>query len=248
MAQYRIERLNAQLREEIATLILRGKVKDPRVSTFVSIVRVEVTRDLSFAKVYVSSFLSESQTKRAVEGLNSAAPFIQSVIAKKMRIRQFPRISFVLDPTVKDAFNMVEKLTDLEAKERAQEKVTASYINGNNGDAKSAASKSTNIAPDKNANGDFDDENVASDKNANGDNGDASIAPDKNANGDNGDANIVPKKNANSSKINAKSAPEKILNSNDGNSYCDSSKNNTSDKNATGDATPLDGEKAVADE
>ena len=58
MGQYRIQRLNDQLRDEISQLILRGEVKDPRVNTFLSVNRVEVTSDLSYAKVYVSSCLS----------------------------------------------------------------------------------------------------------------------------------------------------------------------------------------------
>ena len=50
MGQYRLQRLNDQLRDEISQLILRGEVKDPRVSNFLSINRVEVTNDLSYAK------------------------------------------------------------------------------------------------------------------------------------------------------------------------------------------------------
>ena len=52
MGQYRLQRLNDQLRDEISKLILRGEVKDPRVSTFLSVNRVEVTSDLCYAKVY----------------------------------------------------------------------------------------------------------------------------------------------------------------------------------------------------
>ena len=95
MGQYRLQRLNDQLRDEISQLILRGEVKDYRVSTFLSINRVEVTSDLGYAKVYVSSFLTDNQVKRGVAGLNSAAGFIQSSIAKKMRIRQFPKLQFI---------------------------------------------------------------------------------------------------------------------------------------------------------
>ena len=57
MGQYRIQRLNDQLRDEISQLIMKGEVKDPRVNTFLSINRVEVTNDLSYAKAYVSTFL-----------------------------------------------------------------------------------------------------------------------------------------------------------------------------------------------
>ena len=82
MGQYRIQRLNDQLRDEISKLILRGDVKDPRVNTFLSINRVEVTQDLSYGKVFVSSFLTDGDVKLGVDGLNAAAGFIQREISK----------------------------------------------------------------------------------------------------------------------------------------------------------------------
>ena len=114
MGQYRIQRLNVQLRDEISKLLLHGDIKDPRVSTFLSINRVEVTTDLAYAKVYVSSFLPEAQVEKGVDGLNKASGFIQSQIAKKLRIRQFPKLSFYVDEGMKDGFKMVRKLSALE--------------------------------------------------------------------------------------------------------------------------------------
>lgn len=121
MGQYRIQRLNAQLREEISNVILHGDIKDPRVSTFLSINRVEVTTDLCYAKIYVSSFLSDAQVEKGVDGLNSAAGFIQSVIAKKMRLRQFPRFTFVVDSGMKGGFRMIQKLNELEEESKLHE-------------------------------------------------------------------------------------------------------------------------------
>ena len=121
MGQYRIQRLNDQLRDEISQLILRGEVKDPRVSTFLSINRVEVTTDLGYAKVYVSSFLPDGQVKKGVDGLNAAAGFIQREIAKKLRIRQFPKLQFLVDAGMKAGFDMVQKLNELEKAEKANE-------------------------------------------------------------------------------------------------------------------------------
>ena len=119
MGQYRIQRLDDQLRDEIASLIMRGDVKDPRVNTFLSINRVEVTKDLSYAKVYVSTFLPDGDLKNGVSGLNAAAGFIQREIAKKLRIRQFPKLTFVVDAGMKEGFKMVQKLNELE-KERKE--------------------------------------------------------------------------------------------------------------------------------
>ena len=121
MGQYRIQRLNDQLRDEISQLILRGEVKDPRVNTFLSVNRVEVTSDLSYAKVYVSSFLPDGQVKKGVDGLQAAAGFIQREIAKKLRIRQFPKLQFQIDAGMKAGFDMVQKLNELERAEKDAE-------------------------------------------------------------------------------------------------------------------------------
>ena len=117
MGQYRMQKLNGQLRDEISKLLLRGDIKDPRVSTFLSINKVEITTDLGYAKVFVSSFLSDAQLEKGVAGLNSAAGFIQSSIAKKLRIRQFPKLTFVVDSGMKEGFAMVKKLNELEQSE-----------------------------------------------------------------------------------------------------------------------------------
>ena len=119
MGSFRLVRLGEQLREEISKMILKQQIKDPRVSTFLNINRVEVAGDLGYAKVYVSSFLPEAQNKKGVEGLNSAAGFIQSTIAKKLRIYQFPKLTFIADSSLKEGFDMVHKLNQLEAEENA---------------------------------------------------------------------------------------------------------------------------------
>lgn len=125
MGEFRMLKLGEQIRDEISKLIMLQKVKDPRVSTFLSINRVEVAKDLAYAKVYVSSFLNESQVKKGVEGLNSAAGFIQSSIAKKLTIYKFPKLTFVEDTSIKDGFDMVNKLNRLEESEKQAEEAKA---------------------------------------------------------------------------------------------------------------------------
>lgn len=121
MGQYRMQRLDSQLRDEISQMILRGEIKDPRVSTFLSVNRVEVTQDLSYAKIYISSFLSDGKVELGVDGLNSAAGFIQSSIAKKLRIRKFPKFTFLVDSGMHEGFRMVQKLNVLEEQTKAWE-------------------------------------------------------------------------------------------------------------------------------
>ena len=113
MGQYRLLKLGEQIRGEIANMILREQIKDPRVSNFLTINRVEVAKDLAHAKVYVSTFMSESELNRGVQGLTSAAGFIQSTIAKKLTIRQFPHLHFVADTSIRDGYEMAKKLEEL---------------------------------------------------------------------------------------------------------------------------------------
>ena len=124
MGEYRLAKLGEQIREEIATLIATQKIKDPRVSTFLSINRVDVVADLAYAKVYVSSFLPEGQINRGAAGLNSAAGFIQSTIAKKLTIRKFPKLTFIADNSIKEGFEMVHKLNQLQAEENGSGQTT----------------------------------------------------------------------------------------------------------------------------
>ena len=57
--------------------------------------------------------MADNQLAKGVAGLQSAAGIIQSSIAKKLRIRQFPKLTFVADTSLKDGFNMVKKLDEL---------------------------------------------------------------------------------------------------------------------------------------
>ena len=123
MSEFRLTRLGEQVREEISQMILRQQIKDPRVSTFLSINRVEITSDLSYGKVYVSSFMSHKETLKGVKGLESAAGFIQTKLSKKLRLRQFPKLTFIMDSSIEEGFAMVQKLTEQE-KSRIEEPET----------------------------------------------------------------------------------------------------------------------------
>lgn len=114
MSEFRLTRLGEQVREEISQMIMRQQIKDPRVSTFLSINRVEITSDLAYGKVYVSSFMSHKETLKGVKGLESAAGFIQTKLSKKLRLRQFPRLTFIMDSSIEEGFAMVKKLTEQE--------------------------------------------------------------------------------------------------------------------------------------
>jgi ribosome-binding factor A len=113
MSEVRIKRIEAQLREEIGTMILRGIIKDPRVHSSLIITAVEIAKDTSTAKVFVSSY-SEEDLEDGVAGLNHAAGYIQSRVAKILKTRNTPRLSFVDDHSIRDGTRVIEKLRELE--------------------------------------------------------------------------------------------------------------------------------------
>ena len=113
MAEFRTERLGQLMQEKISALILEGKIKDPRVSPFISITRVQVSRDLSFADVYVSNINETASLQRNAEGLQSAAGFIQSHLGTVMRIRKIPRLRFHADTSIREGFDLVQKIEHL---------------------------------------------------------------------------------------------------------------------------------------
>lgn len=130
MDEIRHKKLEEQLRGEIASLILSGEVKDPRVGSFVSVSRVEAARDLSAAKVYVSVFglasggeagagdesAAEAEAQRldlAVEGLSRASGYIQAQVGKRLRTRLTPKLVFVADRGIKEGFELNERIKGL---------------------------------------------------------------------------------------------------------------------------------------
>ena len=113
MAEHRIERLGALIQEKIGTFIVEGEIKDHRVNPFLSITRVSVSKDLSWADVYVSSYKSEENIAKGVLGLQSAAGFIQARLAGDMHIRKTPRLRFHADLSIRESFDIIQKIDEL---------------------------------------------------------------------------------------------------------------------------------------
>lgn len=114
MSEIRLHRVSSQIREEIGRMILRGVVKDPRVNTTLSITEVKVSKDFSSAKVYISSFGSPTELDKGIEGLNNAAGFIQSRLAKHLNTRNTPKLVFFPDHSIEYGTEMIKKLGELD--------------------------------------------------------------------------------------------------------------------------------------
>ena len=112
MSSYRLDRTSEDIMREL-TAILRH-VKDPRVSGMLSIVRVEVTNDMSYATVYVSAMEGMDTAKKAVEGLKSAAGFMRHALGEALRLRHVPELRFVADDSIAYSAHIAQTLADIE--------------------------------------------------------------------------------------------------------------------------------------
>jgi ribosome-binding factor A len=108
----RSERVAEGIREEVATFLAED-VKDPRVVGLVTVTGVDVTRDLRHAKVFVSIMGSDEERRATLEGLESAAGHLRSRVARALRLRVAPEISFRYDDTVARAARIEALLAEL---------------------------------------------------------------------------------------------------------------------------------------
>ena len=101
----RTDRVSQQIQKEVAMIIQR-EIKDPRVG-MATVSTVEVSRDLSFARVFVTVYNTEQQqASKAVEILNEASGFIRSLLGKRIRARIMPQLRFMLDNSLVDGMRI----------------------------------------------------------------------------------------------------------------------------------------------
>lgn len=112
MAEYRKDRVAEDIKREIVALI--RELKDPRVKDkMLTVVRVEVSQDLSYAKVFVSSLSGIDDAKQAVKGLESATGLIRHEVGKRLRLRKAPELKFAADDSVEHGMEIFRKIEAL---------------------------------------------------------------------------------------------------------------------------------------
>ncbi len=111
MANYRRNRINDEVRNEMA-VILRG-VKDPRVrDAFVSVTAAVVTPDLKFAKIYYSHLYGD--TNEVSKGLKSSAGYIRYQLAQSLNLRVTPELTFIPDESIAHGAHIASLINNLE--------------------------------------------------------------------------------------------------------------------------------------
>ena len=111
MAGYRIDRVSEDIKREIASIM--RELKDPRVmGKMLTVVRVEVSSDASFAKVYVSDIKGIESAREAVKGLTSATGYIRREVGSNLHLRKTPELKFIADDSIEQGFSMFKKLEE----------------------------------------------------------------------------------------------------------------------------------------
>ncbi len=101
----RTDRVGQQIQKEIAVILMR-EIKDPRLS-MTTVSAVEVTRDLAYAKVFVTFFNdNEEEIKASLEVLSEAEGYIRSLLGKRLRARIMPHLRFVYDSSMSEGVRM----------------------------------------------------------------------------------------------------------------------------------------------
>ena len=116
MGQLRIEKIQELMKQEISKIILQ-ELKDPRIG-FVTVTQVEVSRDLSLAKVYISIMGSEEQIEESWKGLQSSLGFIRREVGHRIRLRITPELRFVLDKSLDYSDHIQKLLLQIERDEK----------------------------------------------------------------------------------------------------------------------------------
>ena len=116
MLQYkRAERVGDQIKVEIADILAR-RIKDPRIG-FVTVTAVEVTDDLRYAKVFVSTLEGAPQKDKTFRGLFRASGFIRSELGRRLMLKFVPQLSFHLDQSAQKASHVLQLLEEIKKKD-----------------------------------------------------------------------------------------------------------------------------------
>ena len=105
-------RINEEVYRELANIV-RGEIKDPRISPLTSVVAVEVAPDLKTCKAYITVLGDEEARKSTYQGLKSAEGFIRSQLAKRINLRNTPAITFIMDNSIEYGVNMSKLIEDV---------------------------------------------------------------------------------------------------------------------------------------
>lgn len=119
MRSYRADRTSEDVKRELTAIM--GTLKDPRITGMLSIVKIDLARDLSLCKVYISSLDGIQAAKDAVKGLNNAAGFVRKELGDRLPLRHTPAVKFIADDSIEHSAEILKLMSDIEKKPKQGE-------------------------------------------------------------------------------------------------------------------------------
>ncbi|MCC3381306.1 30S ribosome-binding factor RbfA [Paenibacillus farraposensis] len=116
MAKIRTGRVGEQIKKELSQLI-QTDLKDPRIG-FITVTGVDVTNDLSQAKVYLSVLGDEEQKTSSLKALDKANGYLRSELGKRIRLRHIPELIFKIDESIAYGSRIEKLLSDIDKDEK----------------------------------------------------------------------------------------------------------------------------------
>ncbi|MBR5485221.1 MAG: 30S ribosome-binding factor RbfA [Oscillospiraceae bacterium] len=112
MANYKVNRMTEDIRRELTDIM--HMMKDPRISSLLTIMKVDLSNDYGHCRVYISSMEGIEKANEAVKGLNSGAGFIRREINSRLKMRRTPEFKFIADDSTEYSAGIAKILNDLE--------------------------------------------------------------------------------------------------------------------------------------
>src|SRR6056297_3398804 len=116
MKRKRLYRITEEIKRDLS-LIIKKKLSDPRISEHLTVSHVEVTEDLKFAKIYISSIESMESRKKYKDILNKAKGFLRTELSKVLNTRTAPELKFYVDETIENGVRINKLLNDIKKSE-----------------------------------------------------------------------------------------------------------------------------------
>lgn len=102
MGTHRLAKVASTIRNVLSEAIAH-RLNDPRIMPMTSVTRVEVSGDLTHARIYVSVMGTAGEQKKTMDGLHHSTAFLQSILARRLTTRNCPRLRFLQDISIKNA-------------------------------------------------------------------------------------------------------------------------------------------------
>lgn len=115
----RMIRINDEIQRELSQII-RAEVKDPRIGSLTSVIRVETTSDLKYCKVFISVLGNDEEKDGVMKGLKNAGGYIRHLLAERVNLRNTPELLFKLDNSVEYSVRMNALINEISKGNKAE--------------------------------------------------------------------------------------------------------------------------------